>query len=110
MLPYFDHCGKYYTLTSTHLNISRNHACIFSPSETMVQHYLKLIEAFTKGEDYATPYPDINSVTKDYLELFIKKINKYSTFLHEFPIGEESAKGIKNEFKVRGPYVFFYSF
>jgi len=107
MLPYFDHCGKYYTLTSTHLNMSRNLACIFTPTDIMIPHYLKLIEAFTKGEEYATPYPNMNEITKDNLELYIKKMGPFSSFMHDFPIGQESEKGIKNEFKIRGPYVFF---
>jgi len=107
MLPYFDHCGKYYTLTSNHLKMSRNLACIFTPTDAMIPHYLRLLEAFTKGEEYSTPYPDINNITKDYLELYLKKMNVFSTFMHDFPIGQESEKGIKNEFKVKGPFVFF---
>ena len=105
MLPYFDHCGKYYTLYSKHLNMSRNLACIFTPSDSMVPHYLNLLGAFTKGEAFSTPFPDINGVTKENLELYLKKMNEFSTFMHEFPIGQEGTKGIKNEFKVRGPYV-----
>ncbi len=84
--------------------MSRNLACIFTPSDSMVPHYLKLLGAFTKGEAFTAPFPDINNVQKDYLELYLKKLNVFSTFLHDFPIENPEAKGIKNEFQVRGPY------
>ena len=71
----------------------------------MVPHYLSLLDAFTKSADFKPPFADINNVQKDFLELYLKKMNVFSTFMHDFPIGEEEAKGIKNEFQVRGPFV-----
>ena len=73
----------------------------------MLGQYLKLLDAFTKNADYVSPYPDINNVQKEYLELYLKKMNEFSTFMHDFPLKEEEAKakGIKNEFQVRGPFV-----
>jgi len=68
---------------------------------------MNLIEAFEKNQIFVPKYSDINIVQKDYLELYIKKKpGEFSTFLHEFPFGQEDIKGIKNEFKIKGPYVF----
>jgi hypothetical protein len=85
--------------------MSRNLACIFTPSDTLIPHYLGLLGAFTEGKDYKAPFADINAVTKDHLELYLKKLGPFSTFLHDFPLETEEAKGPKNEFTVRGPYV-----
>eukprot|EP01022_Parablepharisma_sp_SALTPOND_P020923 TRINITY_DN3934_c0_g1_i1.p1 TRINITY_DN3934_c0_g1~~TRINITY_DN3934_c0_g1_i1.p1 ORF type:complete len:445 (-),score=59.50 TRINITY_DN3934_c0_g1_i1:145-1479(-) len=102
MLPYFDHCGKYFTVYSKYLKMGRNLACVFTPSETILPHYLKLLEAFNKGEDFAPVYPDITNITKPYLELYIKKTGVFSSYVHGLPtIGQE---GTKNEFQVLGPF------
>ena len=85
--------------------MSRNLACIFTPSDTLVPHYLEMLGAFTEGKDYQAPFADINAVTKDHLELYLKKLGPFSTFLHDFPLQTEETKGPKNEFYVRGPYV-----
>ena len=68
-----------------------------------------MLGAFTEGKDYKTPFADIKDVTKDHLELYLKKLGTFSTFLHDFPFDTEEAKGPKNEFYVRGPYVPYFS-
>ena len=85
--------------------MARNLACIFTPSETILPHYLNLLDAFGKAKDFAAPFADINNVQKVCLELYLKKLNTFSTFLHDFPINDAESKGIKNEFEVRGPFV-----
>ncbi len=84
--------------------MSRNLACIFTPSETLLGHYVSLLEAFSKGESFVQRFPDINAVQKDYIELYIKRVGEFSSFIHDFPFGQEDTKGIKNEFKIRGPF------
>ncbi len=86
---------------------SRNFACLFTPHEAILTHTLALIEAFNKDEIFVPKFPDINAVQKDYLELYIKRVGEFSTFLHDFPFGQEDTKGIKNEFRIRGPFVRF---
>lgn len=81
-------------------------ACIFTVSDSVVPSYLSLVDAFTKGADFVPPFPDINTIQKDHLELYLKKMGPFSDFMHDFPIGEEEKKGVKNEFKVRGPFVY----
>lgn len=54
---------------------------------------------------FQTPFPDINGVQKEFLELYMKKLGPFSSFMHDFPFGQEEAKGIKNEFSIRGPFV-----
>ena len=85
--------------------MSRNFACLFTPSDSILNHYLALLEAFNKGESFSQKFTDINNVQKDYLELFVKKAGEFSSFMHDFPFGKEDIKGIKNEFKVKGPFV-----
>lgn len=86
--------------------MSRNYACIFTPSETLIGHYIALIHAFKDLKSYSTPFQDINNVQKDHLELYIKKIGVFSKFLHDFPFSKpEELNGPKNDFQIRGPFV-----
>eukprot|EP00826_Nyctotherus_ovalis_P052757 TRINITY_DN6755_c0_g1_i6.p1 TRINITY_DN6755_c0_g1~~TRINITY_DN6755_c0_g1_i6.p1 ORF type:complete len:243 (+),score=42.90 TRINITY_DN6755_c0_g1_i6:143-871(+) len=100
VLPYFDHCGKYYKLHSKHLSMQRNLACLFTPSDTLVPHYLSLLDAFTNNKDYATPFPDIANVNKEHLELYLKRLNVFSSFVHSVDFDSPA-----NEFQISGPFV-----
>lgn len=82
--------------------MSRNLACIFTPSETILGHYLALLEAFGKEAGFVPRFPDINNVEKEFLELYLKKVGVFSSFLHDFPFGQEEEAG-KNEFTIKGP-------
>ena len=83
----------------------RNYACFFTQSDTILPHYLRLIDAFRKGCDFTPPFHDINFVQKNYLEIYVKKQGEFSRFLHDLPLGPEAAG--KNEFNFRGPFVTF---
>eukprot|EP00831_Metopus_contortus_P038305 TRINITY_DN30129_c0_g1_i1.p1 TRINITY_DN30129_c0_g1~~TRINITY_DN30129_c0_g1_i1.p1 ORF type:complete len:152 (+),score=14.14 TRINITY_DN30129_c0_g1_i1:321-776(+) len=72
VLPFFDDREKHYTLVLRDLQMSKNSACIYTPSDTLVPHYLKLLEAFLLEEDFDTPFPDINLAEEEYLELYFK--------------------------------------
>ena len=80
-------------------------ACIFTPSDTLVPHYLKVLEAFQNKTDFETPFPDMAAVSKDYLELYLKKVNVFSTFLHDLDFSNEDNP--ENDFQIRGPFVSF---
>jgi hypothetical protein len=80
--------------------MQRNLACIFSPSDTLVPHYLKLLDAFTNNKDFQTPFPDIMNATKEHLELYLKRLNIFSSFVHSVDFNDP-----RNEFQVSGPYV-----
>lgn len=85
------------------MNVQRNLICIFTPSDTILPHYIKLLEAFNGNVDYETPFPDMLNVSKKYLELYLKKVNVFSSFVHNINPTEVNNK--QNEFYVRGPFV-----
>lgn len=92
------------------MKLSRNLACVFTPNETIFGHYLALLDAFKKDEGFRSVFPDINNIQKDYLELYLKRVGVFSTFLHDFPFGQEDVQGIKNEWTIKGPMVFIVYF
>lgn len=83
--------------------MERNYACIFTPSDTLVPHYLKILEAFTSNSDYESPFPDITKVDKEHLELYLKRVNIFSGFVHDLDLSNPNNP--QNEFKIRGPFV-----
>ncbi len=86
--------------------MARNYACMFSLSETLAPHYVNMVQAFNKGEDFVSPYHDIASLRKPHLELFVKKLSTFSSFLHEVPLAEDgSSPGYQNDFQILGPFV-----
>jgi hypothetical protein len=88
--------------------MSRNYACVFTMSESLLGHYIALLDAFTKGEHFAQRFGDIHNVQKDYLELFVNRGGEFSRFLHDFPFGQEELRNIKNDFRVKGPFVLLF--
>ena len=71
----------------------------------MMNQTMELVNAFNNNKPFPAKYKEIINVQKDYLELYIKKSGVFSSFLHNFPFGEEDIKGIKNEFRIKGPFV-----
>jgi hypothetical protein len=85
--------------------VTRNYACAFTLSSVLLKEYQKLLAAVQKSQPFTAPFADIESVTKDNFEIYVKRIGPFSTFLHSFQAGAAPKTGQKHEFEFRGLFV-----
>jgi len=71
-----------------------------------MRSHMELVKAFNNNEVFVPRYKEILNIQKDYLELYIEESGELSSFLHDFPFGQEDIKGVRNEFRIKGPFVF----
>lgn len=70
-----------------------------------MKNHLELIKAFNSNASFAPKYKEMANIQKGYLELYVEKTGEMSSFLHNFPFGQEDITGVKNDFKIKGLFV-----
>ena len=91
--------GKYFAITSPDVHRTRNYACVFTTTETLLPEYVKLVNSVDNKADYVSPWKELSDLKSDFIPLIVKAKGKMSTYLADE--AKEEAKLV-----VGGPYVY----
>jgi len=91
--------GRYYSVYSPYLNMTRNLCCITCAADRIAKEHCKLCVAVDNKASFIAPYHEMELVKVDYIPLIVKAIGKFSAWL-----GQEAPVGTK--FQISGPFVF----
>ncbi len=97
ILPGINFCGTYIKLKSRKLGVTRNYSWSFLNSRSVMKDHLELVKR-VDDPGFTPPFPRISGVTKERIEICVKKQRLMSKWLQD-------KASDSDEFEIEGPFV-----